>query len=127
MNETSLAYLLPMKKAIKDEPSQMWSFIDIFWFITIPKDLEFVINDFYIAAKINNVVAGPAKVEIQIINPDDTINSSALLTGSFNRGDADVVASFTSVKLETGKYKLRMVYNDNTLIDNGKYYFEVKK
>jgi len=128
MNEPQLAYLLPALRLIQDAPTAKWSYIDIFWTITIPSNIEFTIVDMNIAGKMNNLPGGETTMEVHIIAPDGDVFAKSSLTGSVEQGDSDITAYFSNLRFDRpGRYSMRVLYSNKVYKDDGKFYFDVKK
>jgi hypothetical protein len=123
-----LAYLFTVARAIQDASTKKWSYIDTFYNINIPKELEYILSDFSVVGKINDVMSGSTKSEVKIIGPDRKVFSKVELSGFLQEGDTDLVANFNLLKFQKpGIYYLKISINGVALEDDNKYYFKVIK
>ena len=123
-----LAYLITTNDAIQDAQTTRWSFINVFSIILIPKALDYTLQTFKVAGRIDNVPAGDAETVIQIVDKDGKEIAKNVLTGNIKKGGVQFAAFFGLVKFDTpGRYYMHAYFNDKRLTDSNRYFFDVVK
>lgn len=119
--ETKLLHILTCSRVITDAQTRLPSYIEVFNTITIPKNLGFWYQTFFVAGTLNNDFKGYAKGAITISGPDG-FNRSSPLEGEVSPGYVPFNAMFDSVKFEkAGKYLITMKFQDKELVTEEKY------
>lgn len=128
-NMTTLSYLIPVGKIIQDKITGKFSFIDIFDTFTIPPNLNFLYQSFFIAGKISDIKAGKHKIDISIVDPEEKEFATIHFPErDVVHGDVPLTAFFNIVKFEKiGRYHIKAFVDDEELKGHSKFYFDVKK
>lgn len=124
----ALAYLFLCADAIQDKTTFKWTFINCFDLFIISTGLEFTIQNFRVAGKLNNVPAGTTNTEIRIVDKKEKIIATSVLSGLLEQGDVQFAAVFNLVKFDKpGRYFFRTYFGGKKLADGNRYYFDVIK
>lgn len=124
----TLAYLFLCADAIQDSFSSKWTYVNCFDLFIITKGLEFSIQNFRVGGRINNVPNGTIGTEIKIVDKDEKVLATSMLSGELVEGDVQFAAIFNLVKFDKpGRYYLRTYFGGKKLVDGNKYYFNVIK
>jgi len=129
MSKPILSFMLTCQRPIQDQPSNMWSYVDVFTSYSIPADLEFEIATFAIAGRLNNVSAGKAEVFVELTSPSNQNVAKVDLSGDIqDNGDLSFTAYFNNVNLsEVGNYTYAIIVNGDKLGSTKQHYFVVNK
>ena len=132
MNHTSISYLILTSRAIQDNVTSRWSYIDLFNYVAIDKKLGFSFNSFFIVGRISDAPIGNIAGAVTMYKPNGdelaraefsgVVAESPLVPGNT---DTDVVVSFESVKFEEeGHYTYSITVNNETYKED-RFYLEV--
>lgn len=125
---SKVAYLVTCYRAIKDELTQVFTYVDAFDYIGIPKGNDFIYQTFTLAGKIHSSINGQMKLEVSFEYPDQTKSSPQVIEGNIREGDFHFSTVFTVAKFtQPGVYYFRVKINGEDLETNDRFYFEVKK
>jgi hypothetical protein len=126
--KTSVAFLIFANRVIQDAISGKWSYIDVFDEIVIPASLDYFYQSFNIGGRLNNVPAGETKMELRLIDPNDLVFATQVLTGTLQKGDVGLTAAFNLLKFVLpGIYTLQIFFNGAELPTSNKYHIKVSK
>ncbi len=127
--KTQVSYLLTTGRVVKDEyKGGLYSYIDIFESILIPKNQNFWIQSFVVAGKIYTSKNGLLNIEVSILDPENIEFKTNKLSGTFVVGDIEVTTAFNLMKFEKlGRYLIKIKVDGELLEDNDKFYLEVVK
>ena len=132
MKDVVVSYLFPTLRAIEDQPTNKWSYIDAFTIIKLPEDVRFLYQSFYIVGKVKNLPIGEIDGNVTIYKPDNKVLSTIEIKGSVSRSViapnsniTDVVVFFQSIRFEdVGTYRYSLTVGNNKFND-ARYTFEV--
>lgn len=114
-----LAFTFLANRAIRDQSSSKFSFIDVFDSFTIPASLPSTTEFFTVGGRILNIEAGTANVEVSIIPEGSDMpieNGVITLEGPVKAGSLIIAAQFGFVKFDRPlRYNIRVKYNDTLL------------
>lgn len=130
MKKIDLSFALVCSRAIHDEPTKMWSFIDVFTYYTLPDGLDFGFQSFAVAARLNNVSIGEHAITVNLISPSGKKIGEVDLSGVVQNdsGHLSLTAFFNEIKLnETGKHYYKITVDGVELTRKNLHYYEVNK
>lgn len=127
--ESYVSYLVATTRVMRDaNKNGLFSFIDVFESLVIPKKLESATQSFTVAGKIYTDKAGFLKINVSVLNPKKEILNTVELSGDFVVGVIHISATFNLITFTTvGKHFLKVSINGKQLEDNDKFYFDVIK
>ncbi len=124
----NLAYILACSRAIADKYSGLNSFIDVFDTLTIPQGAPSTIQTFSVVAKVLQVDPGAVSFKVVILDPNNDVKSSVVITGDSQKlDDINLIAGFNFVNFSMkGKYTIYVEANGVKLQPDNLFYFWVK-
>ncbi|PCH91410.1 hypothetical protein COB80_02610 [Candidatus Kaiserbacteria bacterium] len=121
-----ISHIIIAEKIITDSKTGMSSAINMIQNYFIPKDKKANLpQSFAIHGRINDVLRGNTNIVVQIVHEGSNEPvGTANIEGDIQDGILDIIARFTLVSInETGKYFVKITYNNELLDDAGRFYF----
>ncbi len=124
----TLEYLFTCGRVIRDQTSGLFTYVDGFDTLFIPKESDFLYQNICIIARVYYAVGGIVKAEIRFVDPDRVDSTPVVITGAMSPGYIQLAAAFPIQKFtKVGKYYMKIKFQDVELENENKFYFEVLK
>ena len=124
--EDKLTYLLTCARVMRDQPTQLFSYMDVFDALYIPQPAGFWIQTFYIAGKLYVAETKHIKIEMSFLYPNGQRSEPSSVEGEANPGYLQFSGNFNSIKFtEPGRYYLKVKIDGKELEIEDRFYFDV--
>ncbi len=126
--QTTVHYLLICNRAVRDMGTGLFTYVDTFGQIIIPKDNDSATQSFWIGGSIYSSIGGDVSLELRIEFPDGTQSVPSIIKGNISPGDVGLSTYLPLVKFtQIGMHYLKAKFQGMELETGNRFFFEVKK
>ena len=124
----TIEYMFTCGRAIKDQGTGLFTYVDAFGNLFIPRNSDSLIQSFFVVGRLHAATGGNIKVETTYISPDGIRSAPSIVVGEILPGFVDFACYFPIAKFtQIGKHYLKIKLQEEELEAGNKFYFEVRK